>query len=97
MASCLFAVGHPRPVLVDEKFVVVGKGLSVRTPGKVRWNPDLTLLSALAAAGGDGGFEPRTVYIIRGTEKIAVRLKQIRKRPETDLKLKPGDRIESGD
>jgi protein involved in polysaccharide export with SLBB domain len=96
-ASCLFAVGRPRPVTAEEKFVVVGERLTVRKPGKIRWTPDLTLLTALSAAGGFGGFEPRTVYIIRGTEKIAVRLKQIMKRPETDPKLQPGDHIESGE
>ena len=44
-----------------------------------------------------GGFvwsAPKTVFIIRGTERIAAHPKTIRNGTEPDPKLQPGDKIE---
>jgi hypothetical protein len=90
-ANCLTVAADPS----GEKFVTIAENVDVRTPGRVRWTPDLTLLSALSAAGGTGDF-PRFVTIIRGTEKLTFSIKKVERNPETDPKLLPGDRIEKG-
>lgn len=66
----------------------------VRSPGRIPWSSDLTLMSAIASVGGFGWRAPREVFIIRGTEKITARPKPILKGTETDPKLQPGDKVE---
>lgn len=68
---------------------------SVRAPNRVTYAPDLTVLSAIASAGGFNDFADQArVRILRGNEVIIVNCKQIRKDPSKDVPLLPGDKVE---
>ena len=77
---------------VQTRFVTVG-GM-VRVPQRVPWSPDLSLLTALSSAGGDGDFAGDKVELIRGGKKAIYSKKKINKDPSLDPRLMPGDRIE---
>lgn len=68
---------------------------SVRSPNRVPFTPDLTVLSAIASAGGFNDFADQgRVRILRGHDVIMVNCKQIRHDPSKDVPLLPGDKIE---
>lgn len=92
--SALHSEGPPASSKEEKKFVTIAGGVQARSPGKVPWTPDLTLLSALSAAGGLTDL--RSVTILRGKEKLTFRIKKLERNPATDPKLQPGDRIEAG-
>jgi hypothetical protein len=94
-ASSLLAEEHSAPAPPAENVIVVDKTVSLRAEMKIPCSPDLTLLSAIIAAGG--GNDLRSVTLIRGKRRTVFRLKKLIRQPETDPKLQPGDRIESGD
>ncbi len=72
---------------------------AVRSPGKIPYQPGLTVLQAVLQAGGLNEYSaPNRTVIYRtnpdGTSKIIkVKLKKIRKGKAPDIPLKPGDRI----
>lgn len=75
------------------RFVNVGG--AVRQSGRIPFTTDLTVLSAITAAGGFNEFaDQRKVKLIRGDTVIQVDCKDVRKNPEKDVPLKPGDSIE---
>lgn len=75
------------------RFVNVGG--AVRTPRRVEFTPDLTLLGAINAAGGFTEFADQAkVRLLRGGEASVINVKDIRRDPSKDVKLKPGDTIE---
>ncbi|MCB1099243.1 MAG: SLBB domain-containing protein [Verrucomicrobiae bacterium] len=77
---------------VPTRFVTVAG--EVQTPGDVAYRHDLTLLTAVSARGGFTDFaKVKKVQLIRGTEVTTHDLKQISITPESDIRLKPGDRI----
>jgi len=79
-------------VMSQQRTVTVGG--AVRGPGRQPWSADLTLLSALSAAGGPNDFASDKVNIIRNGTMIQYRVKQLKKNPANDPKLLPGDQVD---
>ncbi len=74
------------------RFVNVGG--EVKSPSRIPFTPDLTLMSAINAAGGMSEFANRKkVRLIRGKEVMVVDTKKILSDPSLDLPVKPGDQI----
>ncbi len=75
-----------------QRFVNVGG--SVRSPGRIIYTPDLTLMSAINAAGGPGDFAKQGAFLTRGGKRVYYDLKQLKKDPSQDPAILPGDQIE---
>ena len=80
----------PKKSPPKEQFVTITG--DIRAPGRIAWTPDLTLLDAIAAAGGPSGTP--IIFIVRGSDRIPVSFRAIRKGRASNPKLQPGDRIE---
>jgi protein involved in polysaccharide export with SLBB domain len=75
------------------RFVNVGG--SVRAPTRVPFTEDMTLLTAINAAGGFNDFaDQRHVRLLRGSEVTVYDVRRFRKDPSRDVRLRPGDKIE---
>lgn len=75
------------------RFVNVGG--AVRTPTRVPFTEDMTLLTAINAAGGFNDFaDQRKVRVMRGSDVKIYDVRQSRRDPSRDIRLQPGDRIE---
>jgi protein involved in polysaccharide export with SLBB domain len=75
------------------RFVNVGG--SVRIPSRVPFTEDMTLLTAINAAGGFNDFaDQRHVRLLRGSEVTVYDVRRFRKDPSQDVRLRPGDKIE---
>jgi protein involved in polysaccharide export with SLBB domain len=75
------------------RFVNVGG--SVRTPTRVPFTEDMTLLAVISAAGGFNDFaDQRHVRLLRGSQVSVFDVRKFRKDPSLDVKLQPGDRVE---
>lgn len=75
------------------RFVDVGG--SVRTQQRVPFTADLTVLGAITASGGFTEFANQSkVRLLRDGKVIMVNIKDVRRDPSRDIKLKPGDKIE---
>ena len=73
----------------------VNVGGSVRTPSRVPFTEDMTLLTAINAAGGFNDFaDQRHVRLLRGSEATVYDVRRFRKDPSQDVRLRPGDKIE---
>ena len=73
-------------------FSIIG---GVRQPGKQQWTSDMTLGSAIGAAGGLGEFSNgKGIRVIREGKLFGTyNYKEITKDPAKDLKLLPGDQV----
>lgn len=80
-------------VLVGGRYInVMGE---VRMPQRVLYTSDLTMLKAVAAAGGFTDYaNKRAVRVHRGNEVVEVHAGRALKEPSEDLQLKPGDTVE---
>jgi len=66
----------------------------VRSPQRVHYTPDLTLLGAISAAGGFTDYADQTkVCILRNGGRTFVNVKKVRQNLETDPAMQPGDKI----
>lgn len=65
----------------------------IRQPGRYPLVGTVTVLQAIAAAGGYTEFASRSVEIYRGDKRIELNMRQIEKRPELDRVIEPGDII----
>ena len=75
------------------RFVNVGG--SVRSPMRVPFTADLTILGAITAAGGFTDYADQgKVKLLRDGAVTIVNIKEVRKNPDKDVKVKPGDKIE---
>lgn len=75
------------------RFVDVGG--CVRNSMRVPFTADLTVLGAINGAGGFTDYADQgKVRLMRGGEVQIINIKQVRKTPSKDVKLKPGDKIE---
>ena len=82
-------------VTVPNMVRFVNVGGSVRNPMRVPFTADLTILGAITAAGGFTDYADQgKVKLLRGGEVTIVNIKEVRKNPDKDLKVKPGDKIE---
>jgi polysaccharide biosynthesis/export protein VpsN len=78
----------------QSRFVNVGG--EVKAPQRVPFTPDLTILSAINAAGGFSSFaEERKVRLLRDNKLMIIDVNKIRANPSRDVQLQPGDRIEA--
>ena len=87
---------HPTIVITIQtqaRFVNVGG--EVKSPERVPYTADLTVLASINAAGGFTPYaDQRRVRLLRGTQVTVVDVKKIRANPSLDLPLQPGDKIE---
>jgi len=68
---------------------------AVRTPMRVPYTEDMTLLAAINGAGGFNDYaDQKKVRVIRGNSVQMVDVRQARRDPARDIKLQPGDRVE---
>ena len=75
------------------RFVNVGG--AVRMPMRVPFTEDMTLLASINAAGGFNDFaDQKKVRLLRGKEVKSFDVRQIRRDPSLDVRLRPGDRVE---
>lgn len=75
------------------RFVNVGG--DVKAPRRVEYTPDLTVLSAINAAGGFTEYaNQKKVRVLSDGKVTIVNILEVRQHPEKDLHLKPGDSIE---
>ncbi|MFL6514754.1 MAG: polysaccharide biosynthesis/export family protein [Chthoniobacterales bacterium] len=75
------------------RFVNVGG--AVRQPSRVNFTEDMTLLTAINAAGGFNDFaDQKRVRLLRGSKVEVFDIRQFRKDPSKDVALQPGDRVE---
>jgi protein involved in polysaccharide export with SLBB domain len=82
-------------ILMQPTSRFVNIGGSVRTPARIPFTEDLTLLSAINAAGGFNDFaDQKRVRLLRGSEVKMYDVRQFRRDPSRDVKLQPGDRVE---
>jgi hypothetical protein len=77
----------------QSQYVTVTGG--VFSPGRVVWKRGLTLLYAIASMGGTtDGFHTPQVFIVRGGQRIRVRLGPIINQQMADPPLQPGDQVD---
>lgn len=82
-------------ILMQPSARFVNVGGSVRLPSRVPFTEDMTLLTAINAAGGFNDFaDQRHVRLLRGSEATVYDVRKFRKDPSQDVKLRPGDRVE---
>lgn len=80
-------------VPLEARFVNVGG--EVRVPQRIPYTTDLTVLSAINAAGGFTEYAAQTrMRLVRGGKFMKVNMKNIRRNPGLDIVLEPGDTIE---
>jgi len=80
-------------VATQTRFVNVGG--EVRLPQRVPYTPDLSVLSAINAAGGFTEFANQgNVRLLRGDKVTMVDIRKVRKDPSLDVTLRPGDSVE---
>ena len=87
---------HPTiTILMQPTARFVNVGGAVRTPSRVPFTEDLTLLSAINAAGGFNDFaDQKRVRLLRGNDAKIYDVRQFRRDPSRDIRLQPGDKIE---
>ena len=67
----------------------------VNNRGRVPYTPDMTLMSAIGAAGDFTVFaDQRKVHLIRGNNVQILNCNKIRSNPSLDVKVLPGDSIQ---
>ena len=81
-------------LLVEGSARFVNIGGAVHNPGRIPYTPDLTVMSALNAAGGLNDFgDPKKVIFIRDGKKQVLDVRKFEKDPSKDIKVQPGDQI----
>lgn len=79
-------------VISAERFVNVSG--DVRSPQRVLWTPDMTLLTAITSCGGFDEYANRkAVRVTRGQQIFTVNAIQANSMPNADPKVYPGDQI----
>jgi polysaccharide export outer membrane protein len=82
-------------ILMQPAARFVNVGGAVRSPSRVPFTEDMTLLTAINAAGGFNDFaDQKRVRLLRGNEAKVFDIRQFRRDPSKDVKLQPGDRVE---
>ena len=87
---------HPTiTITIQNTSRFVNVGGSVRSPGRIPYTPDLTLMSTINASGGFNDFaDQKKVRYIHANKVEIVDVRKIRKDPALDPKVYPGDQIE---
>ena len=80
-------------VALSARFVTVGG--QVKAPQRVAYSADMTVLSAITAAGDFNEYaDQKHVRLTRGGKVTVINCKAIRADPSQDLKISPGDQIQ---
>ena len=79
---------------VPERARLITVGGQVRAPTRTYWSADLTLMSAINAAGGPADFAGSKIRLTRNQKSLIFNRKELIRNPEKDPKLLPGDQIE---
>ena len=67
----------------------------VKAPSRVGYTPDMTVLSAINAAGDFNEYaDQKKVHLVRDGKVTLVNCKKARANPEEDVKVLPGDQIQ---
>ena len=74
------------------RFVVVGG--NVRSPSRMPWSADLTIMSAIMSANGRGDFGGNKIHLIRDGKILKYDFKKLEKDPSQDPRLQPGDQVD---
>lgn len=86
---------HPTVLLIPQqnsRFVNIGG--QVRSPGRIIYTADLTLMSAINAAGGFNDYaDQKRVQFVRNGKKEIIDARKLIKDPSKDQKVQPGDQI----
>jgi protein involved in polysaccharide export with SLBB domain len=80
---------------VPERSRLITVGGMVRAPQRIFWSADMTLMSALNAAGGPADFAGDKIRLTRNKKPTNFSRKKLVKFPDQDPKLLPGDQIEA--
>ena len=81
-------------MLAQTRFVNVGG--EVKSPQRISYTPDLTILSAIYAAGGFSALaDGRKVRLLRDNKLMIIDVTKIRTNPSLDIPVQPGDQIEA--
>jgi len=73
----------------------VNVGGAVKSPQRINYKPDLTVLATINAAGGfASAADQQKVRLLRADEVMIIDTKKIRANPSLDIPVEPGDRIE---
>ena len=68
---------------------------AVKNPTRVPFTPDMTLMSAINAAGDFNDYaDAKNVHLVRGNAVKKYNCKEIRRNPSLDPKVEPGDSIQ---
>jgi len=79
-------------VLAPVRYVYIGG--EVRQPSRFPWSKDMTLSKAISTASGFTDFANRNrVELTRGRAKTVYDCEDIRRHPEKDVPIQPGDSI----
>ena len=82
-------------ILMQPTSRFVNVGGAVRTPMRVPFTEDMTLLASINAAGGFNDFaDQKRVRLLRGNDAKVYDVRQFRRDPSKDVKLRPGDKVE---
>jgi len=82
-------------ILMQPTSRYVNVGGSVRTPSRVPFTEDMTLLTAINSAGGFNDFaDQKHVRLLRGNKVTVYDVRRFRKDPSLDVTLQPGDKVE---
>ncbi|NQU11264.1 polysaccharide export protein [bacterium] len=72
-------------------FYVMGE---VRNPGRFGWSDDTTVLKAISTAGSFTDYaNRRQLEVIRGKERFLVDTEELRRNPQKDPAVRPGDTV----
>jgi protein involved in polysaccharide export with SLBB domain len=86
---------HPTVVVQQNTPRFVNVAGEVRAPQRIPFTADMTLMTALNAAGWFSDFADQSkIHLIREGKSTTYSAKAIRKDPGTDPKLLPGDQIQ---
>ena len=82
-------------LMIPDTARFVNTGGEVKAPQRVPFTADLTLLGAISASGGFTEFADQgKVQLLRDGKMTIVNVKDVRKDPSKDIRLKPGDKVE---
>src|SRR3989440_7328234 len=82
-------------IMMQPQARFVNVGGAVHAPTRVPFTEDMTLLTAISAAGGFNDFaDQRHVRLLRGNDATVYDVRRFRKDPSQDVRLRPGDKIE---
>jgi polysaccharide export outer membrane protein len=89
----LLALNKGDVISVEEGLFVYVTG-EVDEPGAIVFTSGLTVTEALARAGDASAVARLSgAYVLRGTDKIAVNLRRIRRGKSADMLMEPGDKL----